>query len=332
MSDPGRLAELLSAAKIENELDKKHWEGVRDQYRALDSLLERLPDKRVHQAMVPLSKIAFCPGRLVHTNEVMVLLGDKYFAKTSVKTAREIVESRTKQIEQRLEKNEIAGTQITERDEKLNGEFNDEDLIKEEWDEEKDKCIDQQRRAHRPDEDTIEKLRKEQSEKLKRINSKSEEELKSRLEVPEKIELRENEPEGKNVKFNSTLEDVCTIEEINKSDNESDPEEPLKCTFKWSKMSEKKYSNDKNTYLTPWDIDNNYKLRCADKKQSILKKTNKPVQKVQLPPKKTVNEPLDVSVGNVLERGSSGFLPTLPQKAPSKRVSLFKQKRMAKSN
>ena len=61
-----------------------------------------------------------------------------------------------------------------------------------------------------------------------------------------------------------------------KSDNESDPEEPLKCTFKWSKMSEKKYSNDKNTYLTPWDIDNNYKLRCADKKQSILKKTNKP--------------------------------------------------------
>ena len=38
MSDPGRLAELLSAAKIENELDKKHWEGVRDQYRVRDSI------------------------------------------------------------------------------------------------------------------------------------------------------------------------------------------------------------------------------------------------------------------------------------------------------
>ena len=59
-------------------------------------------------------------------------------------------------------------------------------------------------------------MRKEQSEKLKRINSKSEEELKSRLEVPEKVEVRKNEPEGKNVKFNSTLEDVCIIEEINK--------------------------------------------------------------------------------------------------------------------
>ena len=72
------------------------------------------------------------------------------------------------------------------------------------------------RRAHRPDENTIEKLRKKQSEKLKRINSKSEEELKSRLAVPEKVELREKEPEGKNVKFNSTLEDVCTIGEIDK--------------------------------------------------------------------------------------------------------------------
>ena len=57
-------------------------------------------------------------------------------------------------------------------------------------------------------------MRQEQSERLKRINQRSEEELKSRLEVPEKKETREKEPEGKNVKFNSTLEDVCTIEEI----------------------------------------------------------------------------------------------------------------------
>ena len=34
--------------------------------------------------------------------------------------------------------------------------------------------------------------------------------------MPEKVEVRKNEPEGKNVKFNSTLEDVCTIEEVNK--------------------------------------------------------------------------------------------------------------------
>ena len=71
MSDTKRLEDVLEAAKIENELDRKHWIGVRDQYRALDALLERLPDKRVHQAMVPLSKVAFCPGRLVHTNEIL---------------------------------------------------------------------------------------------------------------------------------------------------------------------------------------------------------------------------------------------------------------------
>lgn len=71
MSGTKRLEDVLEAAKIENELDRKHWIGVRDQYRALDALLERLPDKRVHQAMIPLSKVAFCPGRLVHTNEIL---------------------------------------------------------------------------------------------------------------------------------------------------------------------------------------------------------------------------------------------------------------------
>ena len=44
-----------------------------------------------------------------------VLLGDKYFAKCSAKTAREIVEHRTKQIETRLEKNDVAEKQILER-------------------------------------------------------------------------------------------------------------------------------------------------------------------------------------------------------------------------
>ena len=89
-----------------------------------------------------------------------VLLGDKYFAKCSAKTAREIVEHRTKQIETRLEKNDVAEKQILERyfsikahevnffsqrGGQLDSEFNDEDLIKEEYDEERDKIIDQQR-------------------------------------------------------------------------------------------------------------------------------------------------------------------------------------------
>lgn len=57
--------------------------------------------------------------------------------------------------------------------------------------------------------------------------------------------------------------------------------------------------------------------------------THKKIEKVQNPvPKK---QPTDVSIGKIVERsGSSGTFtaPVLPQK-PAKRVSLFKQKRMA---
>ena len=57
--------------------------------------------------------------------------------------------------------------------------------------------------------------------------------------------------------------------------------------------------------------------------------TDKKIEKVQNPVSK--KEPTDVSIGKIVERsGSSGTFtaPVLPQK-PTKRVSLFKQKRLA---
>ena len=65
--------------------------------------------------MVPISKVAFCPGRLVHTNEITVLLGDGYFAEVSAKTAREIVQHRLEMVEERLDKSITAATQVLER-------------------------------------------------------------------------------------------------------------------------------------------------------------------------------------------------------------------------
>ena len=40
-----------------------------------------------HKIMVPLGSMAFMPGELVHTNEVVVLLGDNYFAERSATQA-----------------------------------------------------------------------------------------------------------------------------------------------------------------------------------------------------------------------------------------------------
>ena len=49
--------------------------------------------------MVPLGQMAFMPGELVHTNEVLVLLGDNYFAEQSAAQATAIMQRRIGVIE-----------------------------------------------------------------------------------------------------------------------------------------------------------------------------------------------------------------------------------------
>ena len=44
--------------------------------------------------MVPINSMGFMPGRLIHTNEIMVLLGENWFAERSSKQAAEIVSRR----------------------------------------------------------------------------------------------------------------------------------------------------------------------------------------------------------------------------------------------
>ena len=43
---------------------------------------------------IPLGKMAFMPGKLVHTNEITVLLGDNYFAERSVAQSLAIADRR----------------------------------------------------------------------------------------------------------------------------------------------------------------------------------------------------------------------------------------------
>ena len=68
----------------------------KEDYEALKTRLETLPDKISHQVMVPLGRLAFIPGRVKHTNEILCLLGDNWFAERSAKQAAQIVERRIK--------------------------------------------------------------------------------------------------------------------------------------------------------------------------------------------------------------------------------------------
>ncbi|KAH0619602.1 hypothetical protein JD844_000349 [Phrynosoma platyrhinos] len=72
------------------------WKKVEGDYEALQERLSTLPDKLSYDIMVPFGPHAFMPGRLVHTNEITVLLGDNWFAKCSAKQASDLVEHRKK--------------------------------------------------------------------------------------------------------------------------------------------------------------------------------------------------------------------------------------------
>ncbi|KAM7414199.1 hypothetical protein PAMA_019153 [Pampus argenteus] len=72
----------------------QHWRKVSGDYEALKDRLKTLPDELSYDIMVPFGPLAFMPGKLVHTNEVTVLLGDNWFAKCSAKQAQKIADHR----------------------------------------------------------------------------------------------------------------------------------------------------------------------------------------------------------------------------------------------
>ncbi|XP_012371350.1 unconventional prefoldin RPB5 interactor 1 [Octodon degus] len=97
---------VLKAARavVTNCQEKiQHWKKVDDDYNALQERLNTLPDKLSYNIMVPFGPFAFMPGKLVHTNEVTVLLGDNWFAKCSAKQAVGLVEHRKEHIRKTID-------------------------------------------------------------------------------------------------------------------------------------------------------------------------------------------------------------------------------------
>ena len=60
--------------------------------------------------------MAFVPGELVHTNELMVLLGDNYFAERSSAQAAEIVQRRVDVIDDIIRRTERKVQDLAARD------------------------------------------------------------------------------------------------------------------------------------------------------------------------------------------------------------------------
>ncbi|XP_030482183.2 uncharacterized protein LOC115699089 isoform X2 [Cannabis sativa] len=69
----------------------------------LISTVQRLPDQLHHDIMVPFGKAAFFPGRLIHTNEFLVLLGEGYYADRTSKQTVDILRRRGNTLESQIE-------------------------------------------------------------------------------------------------------------------------------------------------------------------------------------------------------------------------------------
>ena len=70
-----RLDEAELEAVKETKEQVKKLEEIKAEYESLKTTLRRLPEEISHDVMVPMGKKAFMPGKLVHTNEILVLLG-----------------------------------------------------------------------------------------------------------------------------------------------------------------------------------------------------------------------------------------------------------------
>uniref|UniRef100_A0A673M7V1 Protein phosphatase 1 regulatory subunit 19 n=1 Tax=Sinocyclocheilus rhinocerous TaxID=307959 RepID=A0A673M7V1_9TELE len=194
----------------------EHWNKVEKDYESLQDRLRTLPDKLSYDIMVPFGPLAFMPGKLVHTNELTVLLGDNWFAKCSAKQADTLVEHRKKHVKnalddlQKVMKNFQNKDDFTDDLEKLDTEdFVDirEEVINEE------EFTKGKRLAHKPNSkpkqeylsDLEEDTEKKEGDEERTTGLLSEEELWARLDELECEEELQDERYRINTGKNTTL-------------------------------------------------------------------------------------------------------------------------------
>ena len=93
-----RMLETTARQRAERRADVQKLQSSADDYEELEHTLRELPAKVEHKILVPFGKLAFFPGVLRHTNEVMVLLGDNYFALRSAEQAAGIARRRAEYV------------------------------------------------------------------------------------------------------------------------------------------------------------------------------------------------------------------------------------------
>ncbi|GLH13729.1 Unconventional prefoldin RPB5 interactor-like protein [Gryllus bimaculatus] len=93
---PQLLHQTYNEALLRNELAQKHWQKLKEEYMTLESFLNDLPKELSKDVMVPVAPRALMRGKIAHSNEILVCLGQGYFVKRSAIQAVEICKRREK--------------------------------------------------------------------------------------------------------------------------------------------------------------------------------------------------------------------------------------------
>ena len=210
-----QVTQKAEACREKGRLMLKH----RQDYSALIERLDTLSDVTQHKVMVPMTSKAFMPGTLVHTNEILVLLGDNWFVETSAKNAAAIAQRRVKTCDDILD-NLQKELELVEGWKKQTGDLS----------REKDECIDI---TEDFDPDAERQWRERHKENVKKekqaaLDTKSDEELWRRLEeleIEEALEKQwEDEEEENDSEIDSDEDESDVTSEESEVTNESDTE------------------------------------------------------------------------------------------------------------
>lgn len=144
--------------------------------------------------MVPFGPLAFMPGKLVHTNEILVLLGDNWFVERSAKQACGIIDRRAKSIHKEIENLQKQKELLQPRLDAVKGQFSKEtdtfDII-EEYNEEKEKKWKAQHKKNVKDYRKSVKEKTDESSGM--VKPMTDKELWDRLDELERIESERRE-------------------------------------------------------------------------------------------------------------------------------------------
>eukprot|EP00742_Colponemidia_sp_Colp-10_P003926 GILJ01004184.1.p1 GENE.GILJ01004184.1~~GILJ01004184.1.p1 ORF type:complete len:367 (-),score=70.17 GILJ01004184.1:83-1129(-) len=88
-------------------------ERYKRDYEVVEKTLRDLPAKVSHTIMVPIGSLAFMPGKLIHTNEITVLLGDNWFAERSASQAADIAVRRIQHVKDQIKSTKTDLTRLT---------------------------------------------------------------------------------------------------------------------------------------------------------------------------------------------------------------------------